>query len=44
MATEVACVWAGAVIRKANLSIWAGAVKSKTPKNAKKANGDSVTD
>ena len=32
MATEVACGWAGAVIKKANVSIWVGAVMQKTPK------------
>ena len=30
---------AGAVMKKANLSIWAGAVMQKLPINAKKANG-----
>jgi len=33
-ATEVACGWAGAVMKKANSSMWAGAVMQKTPKNA----------
>ena len=41
--TEVANGWAGAVIKKANLSIWAGAVMHKSPKNAKKANRDQLT-
>ena len=40
---EVACGWAEAVIKKANLSVWAGAMQ-KTPKNAKKTNGDRPTD
>ena len=35
-ATEVACGWAGAVIKKANLSIWAGAVMKIRPKTLKK--------
>ena len=43
-ATDVACGWAGAVIKKANLSVWAGAVVEKTPENAEKANGDGRTD
>ena len=41
---EVACGWAGAVIKKANLSIWAGAVMQKMPENAEKAYGDRSTD
>ena len=44
MATEVACGWAGAVMKKANSSIWAGAVMQKMPENTKKANGDRRTD
>ena len=34
-ATNVTCGWAGAVIRKANPSIWAGAVSQKPPKSSK---------
>ena len=33
MATEVACGWAGAVVKLANSSIWAGAGAKKTPKD-----------
>ena len=48
MATEVVCGWAGAVMRKAYSSIWAGAVTQKppvTPKKLTKAKCDlSVTD
>ena len=43
LCTEVVCGWAGAVMKHANSSIWAGAVMQKTPKNAKnvkKANSD----
>ena len=36
-ATEVACGWAGAVKKKANSSIWAGAVMLKMHENAEKA-------
>ena len=45
-ATNVTCGWAGAVIRKANPSIWAGAITQNCPKckNAKKANTDLQTD
>ena len=46
-ATVVACRWVGAVMKHANSSIWAGAVMQKTPKNAenaKKVNGDRLTD
>ena len=35
-ATNVTCGWAGAVIRKANQSIWAGAVTQEPPKRPKK--------
>ena len=35
-ATNVTCGWAGAVIRKANPSIWAGAVTQEPPKKPKK--------
>ena len=41
-ATKVACGWAGAVMKKANSSIWAGAPKNA--KNAEKADGDRPTD
>ena len=44
MATEVACGWAGAVIKKANPTIWARAVKQKPPVYAEKANGDQPID
>ena len=37
MATLVACGWAGAVMKHANSSIWAGAVMQKLPENAEKA-------
>ena len=40
-ATKVACGWAGAVMRKAYPSIWAGAVTQKPPVTPKKL---SVTD
>ena len=40
MATKVVCGWAGAVIKKANSSVWAGAVIQRITKHAKKANGD----
>ena len=47
-ATEVVCGWAGAVMKKVNPSIWAGAVTQKppvTPKKLTKAKCDlSVTD
>ena len=33
-----------AVMKKANPSIWAGAVTQKTPVNAEKANGHCLTD
>ena len=33
MATEVAWGWAGEVMKKANSSIWAGAVMQKTLEN-----------
>ena len=35
-ATNVTCGWAGAVIRKANPSIWAGAIMQKPPLMPKK--------
>ena len=35
-ATEVACAWAGAVMKKAYPSIWAGAVTQKPPITPKK--------
>ena len=41
-ATEVACGWAGAVIKKTSSSIWAGALKNA--KNDEKANSDQPTD
>ena len=44
MGTEVACGWTGAVMKKTNVSIWAGTVMQKTPKNAKKAKGDGPID
>ena len=40
---EVACGWAGAVMIKANLSIWAGA-GAKTARSAEKANADGLAD
>ena len=43
-ATEVACGWAGAVMKKAYPSIWAGAVTQKPPVTPKKANADGQTD
>ena len=36
-ATEVACWWAGAVMKHANSCIWTGAVIQKTPENAENA-------
>ena len=42
-ATEVACGWAGAVMKHADSSVWAGAVLQKTPENAEKGNGDRWT-
>ena len=36
-ATEVACRWAGTVIEKANLSVWAETVMRKTPENGRKS-------
>ena len=47
MASRVVCGWAMAVVKKAYLSVWAGAVMQKTPenaKNAKKANVHRPTD
>ena len=41
-ATEVACGWVGAGMKKANSSIWEGAPKNA--KNTEKANGDRCTD
>ena len=35
-ATNITCGWAGAVIRKANPSIWAEAVTQKPPKMQKR--------
>ena len=35
-ATPVACGWAGALIKKGHLGIWAGAVSSKSLKTPKK--------
>ena len=43
-ATVVACGWAGAVMKKANLSIWAGAVMQMTPESTVMGNGDRPTD
>ena len=42
MATEVVCWWAGAVMKKSNSSIWAGALENT--KNVEKANGDQPMD
>ena len=39
-AMEVACWWAGAVMKKSTSSIWAGALKNA--KSAKEANGDQL--
>ena len=43
-ATKVTCGWAGAVMKYANSSIWAGAVTLDNAENAKKANGDRPSD
>ena len=44
MATKVACGWAGAVMKKADSSIWAGAVTQKPPIMPKKTNVDGPMD
>ena len=36
-ATEVATAWAGAVMKHASSSIWAGAAMRKSPENAENA-------
>jgi len=43
-ATNVACGWAGAVMKKANSSILAGAVMQKTPRNAENTIKQTATD
>ena len=44
MATKLACMWAGAVVKKSNLSIWTEAEPQKRANNTEKANGEGRTD